>query len=185
MRNPSAELAGCSRSSGPDRDPRRAAPERCACACTETSERQLIEQSTASPRAASPARPASRRARDRRRRERAAQGRSRADDGRHRIAGADRRPRRAEGTSASAEGRRRRRSAEGCQRKQMVVIDADLARAVVMANVVIVGLRQRHVNHAENHDADSQDPSAVPDCPPPCRHDGTSFFRRSRDRLYR
>ena len=41
--------------------------------------------------------------------------------------------------------------------QQMVVMDADLAGPVVMANVVIVGLRQRHVNHAENHDPDEQD----------------------------
>ncbi len=40
--------------------------------------------------------------------------------------------------------------------KQMVVMLTDLARPVVMANVVIVGLRQRHMNHAKNHDPDSR-----------------------------
>ena len=40
--------------------------------------------------------------------------------------------------------------------KQMVVMGADLSGAVVMTNVVIVGLRQWDVHHAENHDPDKR-----------------------------
>ena len=53
--------------------------------------------------------------------------------------------------------------------KQMVVMVADLTGPVVMANVVIVSLRQRDVNHAQNHDPNQEgfaiqsgDPCASP-----------------------
>ncbi len=42
----------------------------------------------------------------------------------------------------------------GMPPQQMIVMSTDLARTVVMANVVIVRLRQGHVNHAQNHDPD-------------------------------
>jgi hypothetical protein len=46
--------------------------------------------------------------------------------------------------------------------QQVIVIDADFAGRVVVADVVVVGLRQRHVNQAENQNSDSQ-----VDCPWP------------------
>ena len=51
-------------------------------------------------------------------------------------------------------------ASRGMPAQQMIVIDADLAAIVMMANVVVVGLRQRHVNHAENQYADSQNSRA-------------------------
>ena len=57
--------------------------------------------------------------------------------------------------------------------QQVIVVIANLARTVVMANVVIVGLRQRHVNHTQHHDPDEQDarPRCLPSAPPD--HDET------------
>jgi hypothetical protein len=44
----------------------------------------------------------------------------------------------------------------------MIVVGADLAGRVVMADIVIIGLRQRDVDRAENQQADSQGSQAMP-----------------------
>ena len=49
------------------------------------------------------------------------------------------------------------RIGRGVPPQKVVVMNANLSRSVVMANVVIIRLRQRHVNHAQNHDPDEQD----------------------------
>ena len=56
------------------------------------------------------------------------------------------------------------------------MVGADLTRRVVMANVVKVGLRQRHVHHSENQDADSQC-SCASRWSAPCRHGHASFTK--------
>ena len=53
----------------------------------------------------------------------------------------------------------------GVPAQEMIVIDADFAGRVVVADVVIVGLRQRYVDDAENQDADSQGSCPSPDQP--------------------
>ncbi len=40
--------------------------------------------------------------------------------------------------------------------QEVIVVNTDLPRRVVMADIVIVGLRQRNMHGAENHDRDSQ-----------------------------
>ena len=60
--------------------------------------------------------------------------------------------------------------------QEMIVVDADLARLVVVADIVVVGLRQRYVNHAENQHADPQGSCATPISPPPRCHDSASFL---------
>ncbi len=50
----------------------------------------------------------------------------------------------------------------GVPAQEVIVIDADFTGGVMVADVVIVGLGQRHVNQAENQNADSQ-----VDCPSP------------------
>jgi hypothetical protein len=58
----------------------------------------------------------------------------------------------------------------------MVVIDADFAPLIVVADIVVIRLRQRNVNHAENQDADSQGSRSKPVEPPPKGHELASFW---------
>ena len=67
----------------------------------------------------------------------------------------------------------------GVPSEQVIVISADLARGVMVADVVIIGLRQRHMHETENQHADSQVDQEPPDSTPISRH------VLSRSRLFR
>jgi hypothetical protein len=54
--------------------------------------------------------------------------------------------------------------------QQMVVVRADLADPVVMADVVIIGLGERDAQEPENQDRDSRQPRARESCRPLQRH---------------
>jgi hypothetical protein len=73
------------------------------------------------------------------------------------------------------------RISRGVPPQEMVVMNADLSRAVVMANVVKISLRQGHVNHAQHHDPGQQDSRSSSVIDEPCRHVGSSvIFQRRR-----
>ena len=63
----------------------------------------------------------------------------------------------------------------GVPAQEVIVVDADFAGRVMVADVVIVGLGQRYVNDAENQNADSQVRVPSPESPPIERHDLASF----------
>ena len=50
--------------------------------------------------------------------------------------------------------------------QKVIVIDADFAGRVMVADVVIVGLGQRHVHEAENQNSDSQVACPLPESAP-------------------
>jgi len=68
------------------------------------------------------------------------------------------------------------RISRGMPAQQMIVMFTHLANPVVMANVVIIGLRQGHVDDAQNHDPDSQDSQPRPVIVAPRRHVETRFL---------
>ncbi len=72
------------------------------------------------------------------------------------------------------------RISRGVPPQKVVVVNADLSRSVVMANVVKIRLRQRHVNHAHNHDPGQQDSGSSSVIDEPCRHVATSLVFQSR-----
>jgi hypothetical protein len=57
----------------------------------------------------------------------------------------------------------------GVPPQKVIVVDADLVGRVVVADIMIVGLRQRHMNETENQNSDSQvarpSPQSVPTRP--------------------
>ena len=63
----------------------------------------------------------------------------------------------------------------GVPAEKVIVITANFAWRVVMADVVIVGLRQRHVEETENQNSDSQVAFAAPESTPIKRHNSTPF----------
>ena len=58
----------------------------------------------------------------------------------------------------------------GMPAQQVVVMKADFTSGIVMANVVVVGLRQRNVNDAEDHDPDEEVSCPRSMIVPPRRH---------------
>ena len=54
--------------------------------------------------------------------------------------------------------------------QKVIVITTDFARSIVVANVVVVGLGQRHMNEAENQESDSQVACPTPESTPLGRH---------------
>ena len=54
------------------------------------------------------------------------------------------------------------RVSRGMPAKEMVVMLANLAGTVVVADVVIVSLRQRHVDHAETDDPNQEGSQSKP-----------------------
>jgi hypothetical protein len=61
----------------------------------------------------------------------------------------------------------------GVPAEKVIVISADFAGRVVMADVVIVGLRQRHVKETENQNSDSHVAFAAPESTPIMPHNST------------
>jgi len=59
----------------------------------------------------------------------------------------------------------------GVPAQEVIMVDADFAGRVMVADVVVVGLGQRDVNDAENQNADSQDSNASSIGPLHNRHD--------------
>jgi hypothetical protein len=60
--------------------------------------------------------------------------------------------------------------------QQVIVIDADFTGGIMMADVVIVGLGQRHVHQAENENSHSQVACRPPESAPKRRHHLASFW---------
>ncbi len=58
----------------------------------------------------------------------------------------------------------------GVPAQQVIVIDADFTGLVVMADVVVIGLGQRHMNEAENQETDSQFARPAPQFTPLRHH---------------
>jgi len=63
----------------------------------------------------------------------------------------------------------------GVPAQEVVMVGAELARGIVVADVVIIGLGKRYVDHTENQKADSQGSRATPIRLPPRCHDTASF----------
>ena len=53
----------------------------------------------------------------------------------------------------------------GVPPEEMIVVDAYLVGRVMVANIVIIGLRQGYVNHAQNQNSDSES-SRTSNCRP-------------------
>ncbi len=69
--------------------------------------------------------------------------------------------------------------------QEVIVVDTNLVGGIMVANVVIVGLGQRHMHDTENHNTDSQVASPSPESTPPkiqrlasCRRDQRSQAQR-------
>ena len=65
----------------------------------------------------------------------------------------------------------------GVPAQKVIVVDADFAGRVMMADVVVVGLGQRYVDDTENQNTDSQGSSASMTTPPRHGHVSASFSR--------